>query len=873
MDKVLSYAAIVALLVAPPSIGETGRTPAEPLPVRVAMDGSLAFDGGTLGIAAFRPGWAACRLTADWTDFSAERAFGVVFGATTFFDGRASWTQQPDGTVKGVVTLTAKDAAKMQCVALAANIDNPPAFPLGGGSESGVDLPVADGRTLRLDFGVPVSRFAQDSRQWGGKWDIRFGDALGSRDYAAGETLSWEVSLSSPDGIALHQVEPFRIVEGNEWVRLDYKKDVLPGSALDLSGLGFQDAPAGKYGWLKAVDGHFEFENRPNVPQRFYGVNLCFSANYPDHDLADRLVERFVRCGYNAVRIHHHDGIWKDAIVGRKVEKLKSRKDPQQSTSDLQPSTFQPFNSSMSSPPCGDDIDRLDYLLARCFELGIYATTDLYVSRPVAWRDIGIDRDGELNPGLFKTYVALHDGAFSNWCEHAAAFLNHVNPYTGRAYKDEPAMPLVSVINENALAVGWGEGDKANDPVIAAAWREYGGTGPVPNPWSKETKEAGAKFDAWILAKAWEKCSAFVHSLGARALLTNDNCGGHHAEGDWPASLYDYVDTHFYVDHPVFVGEPWKLPSKCDNLNPVSAGKPGLLHKGWAENSSKPHVITEWNFSGPGRYRAAGGILTGALAAAHGWDGLWRFAYAHHVSFLDDLPNAPPQYFDCAIDPLVAASDLASVCLFLGGDAAKVQRDERRVTSDEIWKVDGPDLRLDKERGAMSLVTPLLCGGFAESGRIEAGPVKFEIQPSNQSSANQSSVPTTLWVSALDGRPIAQSSRLLLVHLTDVQGDGREYADDTRTLLLKWGKGCLAEVGEADVELRLDESAANHSSLVTRNSSLDGKAAASGFTVYALDTTGRRVCAVPSSVEGGVLRFSVSTRGAEGGRIFYEIVR
>ena len=80
MDKVLSYAAIVALLVAHPSIGETGRTSAEPLSVRVAMDGSLAFDGGTLGIAAFRPGWAACRLTADWTDFSAERAFGVAFG-------------------------------------------------------------------------------------------------------------------------------------------------------------------------------------------------------------------------------------------------------------------------------------------------------------------------------------------------------------------------------------------------------------------------------------------------------------------------------------------------------------------------------------------------------------------------------------------------------------------------------------------------------------------------------------------------------------------------------------------------------------------------------------------------------------------------
>ena len=510
-----------------------------------------------------------------------------------------------------------------------------------------------------------------------------------------------------------------------------------------------------------------------------------------------------------------------------------------------------------------DDIDKLDYLVSRLIAKGIYVTTDLYVSRPVAWRDIGIDRDGNLDPGLFKTYVALHDGSFSNWCEHAEAFLNHVNPYTGRAYKDEPAMPLVSVINENALAVGWGEGDKAQDPVIAAAWREYGGASPVPNPWNQETREAGARFDDWILERAWKKCAGFVRALGCRALLTNDNCGGRHAEGDWPASLYDYIDTHFYVDHPAFPGKPWELPSKCDNENPVIAGKPGLLRKGWAENASKPHVITEWNFSGPGRYRGMGGILTGALAAEGGWDGLWRFAYAHHVSFLDDLPAAP-NYFDCALDPLMAASDRASVCLFLGGDALGGAASRR--ANEPARPEAAPPLSLDRERGAMTLVTPRLCGGFAESGRIDAGPLSFEIAE-RPSSTNYSSlvtrhsslrcgdpIATTLWVSSLDGAPVASSSRLLLVHLTDVQGDGREYADDTCTLLLKWGRGCLVEVGEADVELKLD-----------------GSARATPPSVWSLDTTGRRVGIVPSRVEGGALRFRVSTRGPEGGRIFYEI--
>ena len=52
---------------------------------------------------------------------------------------------------------------------------------------------------------------------------------------------------------------PLVIERGERWAPLEIRREPVPGSALDFSGMGLQDAPAGKHGWLKNVGGHFEF--------------------------------------------------------------------------------------------------------------------------------------------------------------------------------------------------------------------------------------------------------------------------------------------------------------------------------------------------------------------------------------------------------------------------------------------------------------------------------------------------------------------------------------------------------------------------------------------------------------------------------------
>ena len=852
--------ALLAALGAPITNAETvgeNVTEARPVLAKPSLRGGISFGGAEIFITAFAPGWDSIPVKVDVTHPAEGPRPVEIRGAKTYFKGTTEWQQQPDATIQGRIEMECVDPVVVQCVAVAVDIPAPPPFGLGDASSAAFDLPLADGRTARLSFPSPVRYHSQDSRQWGGNWTVRFagnGGHLGhggARSFEKGDRLVWEMALAATDGLELADTKPIDIVANDDWVRLDYRKDIVAGSALDLSGQGLQDAPAGKHGWLKSVGGHFEFENLPGVEQRFYGVNLCFTANYPDHDVADRLVDRFVRLGYNTIRVHHHDGAWAAAHARRELAVSSSQL----------PAAG---GSGAESPVVvADDIDKLDYLLSKCFERGIYVTTDLYVSRPVNWRDIGIDRDGEMNKHLYKTYVGIHDGAFADWCKWARAFLEHVNPYTGRAYKDEPGLPLISLINEGKLAMAWGGAGKAQDPVVREAWKQFGGNGDTPpGSGANAIDSPHDRFDLWVNRRMWERGTAFVRSLGCRALLTNDNNGRWHGEGEGNTPLYDYVDSHFYVDHPQFLNQPWRLPSKCGNANPIKASLPAILYRGYAKGASKPYAITEWNFSGPGRYRGMGGILTGAMAAEQEWDGLWRFAYSHNKNNLPDGKGFPG-YFDCVTDPLIAASDRASVCLYLRGDAI-ASRPEQGGTS-------SPGLILDKERGSMTLVTPRTCGGFAESGRIDAGPLSFETG-GGSGAEHPVVVPTTLWASSLDGKPIASSSRILLTHLTDVQGEGARYADNDRKVILQWGKTPLIEAGSADVSLRLDESAANHSSLVTRHSSLDGEAA-SGFTVYALDTAGNRIAEVPSQWKAGALHFRVCTAGPEGGRIYYEIVR
>ena len=106
---------------------------------------------------------------------------------------------------------------------------------------------------------------------------------------------------------SITEEKPYSVTSGKEWLEYRAPLEIRPGSIVDLSDL--QEAPAGKHGFLRRKGSHFEWEGQPGKPVRFWGVNLCFAACFPTHADADRLVNLLAVMGCNIIRLHHFDNI------------------------------------------------------------------------------------------------------------------------------------------------------------------------------------------------------------------------------------------------------------------------------------------------------------------------------------------------------------------------------------------------------------------------------------------------------------------------------------------------------------------------------------------------------------------------------------
>ena len=646
--------------------------------------GGASLDGDASGARSFA------------IDMSGNAGDNVAAGALRL-DGRATFRAMPDGALDAKWTMTPDRDGVLSEAMLETRIAigrvaggflvDDKALPvpesvagkphLFRGEVSRLAALGADGVPwMELSFPERQRILVQDNRSWGSSV-ITLRLFFAERSVQAGAEYPVHAVFRFPGHrIALDETGPVVLEAGPDWIpyapAAPGEDWIEPGSALDLSATLPRHEPAGAFGRVVAVGDHFELEGRPGEEIRFCGVNLVHGANAPSVESADRLAANLARMGFNSVRIHHHE------------RPILAKGDP----------------AALAVDP--EAQDRLDALCAACLRHGLYLTTDLYVSRaPIAWRAVGIDRPGNMTKDEFKMAALFHEGAYSNFLAWSRQFMLHVNPYTGRSLAQEPGLATLALVNEGNLGnygrdallaipgveEAWGAWC-ADHPELVAGWTgaraAAGGSGaepPSPPPLSRlpgdlyEAKGADKAFaGAFALfladreAHFFRRVSAFVREeLGCAVPLSNDSSWYNPDSYALLRSEFDYDDDHGYVDHPFFLGKQWRLPSSHPGANPLLGGDavPGFA---WRRLFGKPFCVTEWNWSAPGQFRQASGLVMGALAARQGWNGLWRFAWSHDRAGAENPGSVRMRYFDLSADPAQCASERATICLFLRGD-------------------------------------------------------------------------------------------------------------------------------------------------------------------------------------------------------------
>lgn len=702
-----------------------------------------------------------------------------------------------------------------------------------------------------------------DTRQrTGTNFEIRL--AFGNVKNTKTASLTFEVFAQEP---------PFVVQADKDWVELPVATEIQEGGILDFS--FNSDAPAGKYGRIiPGKDGHFEYEKKPGSRVRLVGTNLCFGANYLAKEAADKLAHQFKLMGYNSVRFHHTD-----------VEMMNGT-----------------WNARTSDDINLSQLDKLDYLFAAMKKNGMYVVIDLFTMRRFGADEIEGWNKRVDNPNVIKALVPILPGAFNAWTKMALKWLNHVNPYTVTAMKDDPALLSICPVNEDSIASVW-----APTPEVRKLYLDRFEQWKADK--SGDPDALFARFLTELKVASNVQMKKFFQDNGIRAMIAGCNWWDTMAQ-TFERSELDLVDNHQYWDHP----QPG-YNQNSDIKSSLSYMVPCFMMPTRIFN--KPFTVTEYNFCAPNQYRAEAGAMFGAYSALQAWDGVYRFAWSHSAKNV--MEQGPIERFDLVTDPLSQLAERQIILLFGRGDVAPATKKfVYAVTMDEATRGGVGDMwikgifpRTFTAMGLVSQVGSQVVDGRSVQGSYDGvvaesapsaealsgnpfvdvsslpkvpesgdeivsdtgqitlnnkvgyvkvvtdkseclvAPPAIDVAGKNLSVKNSSTF-SSISASAMDNKPLAESKRVLLFHLTNVLNSSMQFSNAKMTSLVKRGSlPYLARTGTAEVSLK--------------NSS-------PGLTLHVVDSGGKRLREEKAEYLDGAYHFNAEV-SASGGHpaMIYEL--
>jgi len=445
------------------------------------------------------------------------------------------------------------------------------------------------------------------------------------------------------------------------------------------------DAPAGKDGFIRAEAGHLV---KPDGGRfRIWGINFTGSACFPSKDDAPVVAEHLARFGINCVRFHFLDSNWSDSLF------IKGRDDTRA------------FDSRQ--------LDLLDYFVAELKERGIYTNINLNVGRNYR-KDDGV-RDYEYL-GLAKVLNYFDEHIQMLHKEYAEQLLTHYNPYTKSEYRNEPAVAIVELVNENSIVEAW-----FSDRLLGTNTSKNPGTWADITAWYAE--QLTKKYNAWLqkslskaeleefrslaTVKADELIPRLMRNqfadaaekrfhieaefymeleqhyfgqmyrflkdeLGVKSLIVGTSDHNHSRSG-YPlltsTARMDVVDGHVYWQHPHYLRDPktgrrtFSIPNTPMVNDPLNSTVVQLSRSAVA---GKPYTVSETNHPFPNEYACEGIGILAAYSAFHDWDGVFLYTFEHK----DPKEWTPkmPRHFEIRPDPVKMTNIAVSALMYLRGD-------------------------------------------------------------------------------------------------------------------------------------------------------------------------------------------------------------
>jgi hypothetical protein len=419
-----------------------------------------------------------------------------------------------------------------------------------------------------------------------------------------------------------------------------------PDSIIDMSYL--IEKPAGQHGFLKRHGKDFTFEDGTAV--KFWAVDATMTDTVESQHRQARFYAKY---GINMVRQHPVE-----SVLGLLQSGNRSRQ-------------FDPAR-----------LDKWDRWFSILKENGIYMTWSLFYPHVITPED-GYPQElydelpdkgaGKSTSGVVTIMQQLQD---AEW-QWESTLLEHVNPYTGLAYKNDPALAIVEIHNEdsifwhaplNDLAVydngnldrhaailgrmwmnwikqrygndgnlkaAWGNGMRPDDSVDNPKMKLYGAwemesDGPRFNK-SNEKKRMGdfIRFLAELQRNYYERRQQRLRELGYKAVTVSTawKAGGPAASAAnvWTDDAMDAIDRHNYFGggaggHSITTG------SVSNGTHLSKAGR-GILSSGFWQVEDKPFIMTEWTQKPPNQWKAEIAPLFAFYGMGlQGWDASYHFA-------------------------------------------------------------------------------------------------------------------------------------------------------------------------------------------------------------------------------------------------------